>query len=145
MENSKKIGLLGELKAQYDFIKNGYEVSVPLGDYCSYDLIAIKDNIKLKIQVKTTEKIKDGKMEFHIKSKNYYVDKKYTEEDADIFYLYCLENETAYILPIKDAPSGGGWYLRTEPTKNNQVKGINFDYDYIFNKKLKEIEEGEQI
>lgn len=140
MNNTKKLGLLGELKAQYDFIKRGYDVSVPLGDYCAYDLIVEKDNIKFKIQVKTAEKIKNGKIDFHINSSNYYVNKIYTEKDADLFYLYCLENETAYILPIKDAPSGGNWYLRTEPPKNNQVKGINFDYNFLFNKKMNEIE-----
>ena len=140
MDSTKRLGLLGELKAQYDFVKAGWNVSVPLGDYCTYDLIAIKNDKSLRIQVKTIEKIKDGKMEFHIKSKNYYIDKFYTEKDADIFYLYCLENETAYLLPIKEAPTGGTWYLRTEPTKNNQIKGINFDYNYIFDKKLKEID-----
>ena len=88
MNNTKKLGLLGELKAQYDFIKRGYDVSVPLGDYCAYDLIVEKDNIKFKVQVKTAEKIKNGKIDFHINSSNYYVNKIYTEEDADLFYLY---------------------------------------------------------
>lgn len=141
MENSKQLGLLGELKAQYDFIKAGYSVSCPLGDYCSYDLIAEKNNKILKIQVKTTEKIKEGKMIFSLKSKNYYVDKYYTEKDADYFYLYCLENEQGYLLPVKNVPQGGSWYLRTEPPKNHQTANINFDYNYLFDKKIKEIEE----
>lgn len=97
-----------------------------MGDYTPYDLIAIKNNKIVKIQVKTTESVKDGKMIFNLTSRNYYVDKKYTEDDADIFYLYCLETEKSYLLPVKKAPNGGKWYLRTQPTKNNQTVGINF-------------------
>ena len=126
MNNTKRLGLMGELKAQYDFIKMGYEVSIPLGDYLPYDLIAIKDGKLIKIQVKTTENVKEGKMIFDLTSQNYYISKKYTENDIDIFYLYCLETEKSYILPVKDAPNCGKWYLRIEPTKNNQIVGINF-------------------
>ena len=49
MQNTKQLGLLGELKAQDDFIRNGFDVSIPLGDYCSYDLIVNKNNKILKI------------------------------------------------------------------------------------------------
>ena len=139
MENTKQLGLLGELKAQYDFVKAGYAVSCPLGDYCSYDLLVEKNNKVLRIQVKTTEKIKEGKMIFNLKSNNYYVNKYYTEKDVDYFYLYCLENEQSYLLPINEAPQGGSWHLRTEPTKNHQTVGINFDYDYLFDKKIQEV------
>ena len=89
--NSKQLGLLGELKAQYDFIKAGWDVSIPLGDYCSYDFIAIKNDKSLRIQVKTTEMIRhdEGIMKFSVTSANYYVNKIYTEKDCDYFYLYC--------------------------------------------------------
>lgn len=139
MDNTKQLGLLGELKAQYDFIKEGYDISIPLGDYCSYDLIAIKGEKQLRIQVKTTEFIKDGKMQFKLNSTNYYVSKIYTEQDADLFYLYCLENGQGYLLPIKEAPKGGQIYLRITPTKNNQTIGINFAKDFVFEDKIKEL------
>ena len=138
MDNTKRLGLLGELKAQYDFIREGYNVSVPLGDYCSYDLIAQKEQEILRIQVKTCEKIIGGKINFKISSRNYYVDKHYTEEDADYFYLYCLENETGYLYPVKDS-NVKGICLRIDPPKNNQVKGINFAKDFEFDKRIQEI------
>lgn len=131
MENTKQLGLLGELKAQYDFIKNGFEVSIPLGDYCAYDLIIRKNGITKRIQVKTCEHITDGKIDFKISSRNYYIDKSYTENEADYFYLYCLENEQSYLYPVKNC-NVRGIYLRIIPPKNNQVAGINFAKDFIF-------------
>ena len=102
--NSKQLGLLGELKAQYDFIKAGWDVSIPLGDYCSYDFIAIKNDKSLRIQVKTTEMIRhdEGIMKFSVTSANYYVNKIYTEKDCDYFYLYCLENEKGYLYSLQN-------------------------------------------
>lgn len=139
--NSKQLGQLGELKAQYDFIKAGWEVSVPLGDYCSYDFIAIKNNKIIKVQVKTTEVIhhSDGVIKFSVDSANYYVKKVYTENDCNYFYLFCLENEMGYLWSIKDVRSSK-IQLRISIPKNNQSKGINFAKDFEFSKVIKEIE-----
>ena len=139
--NSKQLGQLGELRAQYDFIKAGWEVSVPLGDYCSYDFVAIKASKTLKIQVKTTKMIhhQDGVMKFSVNSANYYVDKVYTETDCDYFYLYCLENEMGYLYPVSNGRKSDV-FLRLNIPKNNQTKGVNFAKDFEFNKIVKEIE-----
>lgn len=139
--NSKQLGQLGELRAQYDFIKAGWEVSIPLGDYCSYDFIAIKANKMLKIQVKTTKVIhhQDGVMKFSVNSANYYVDKVYTEADCDYFYLYCLENEMGYLYSVSNGRKSD-IFLRLNLPKNNQTKGINFAKNFEFDKVIKEIE-----
>lgn len=133
--NTKQLGLLGELKAQYDFIKAGWEISIPSGDYCSYDLLAIKNNQILKIQVKTTEKIQDGVIIFSVNSRNYYSNKTYTEADCDYFYLYCLENETGYLYPTAHFHSSH-IRIRVTPPKNNIQKTINFANDYYFSKMI---------
>lgn len=138
MDNTKKLGLLGELKAQYDFIRAGYNVSIPLGDYCPYDLLIQKDDVILRVQVKTCEKITNGKIEFKIKSHNYYVDKVYTTKDADYFYLYCLENEQSYLYPIEGS-NNRSISIRIDIPNNNQTKGINFAKDFEFKSKIKNI------
>lgn len=139
MKNSKELGLLGELKAEYDFIKNGWEVSLPLGDYCDYDLIAIKDGYSLRVQVKSCRKIQNGKMHFYICSRNYHVSKKYTKKEIDCFYLFCLENEEGYLLPIEEATNGGQIDLRISPPKNKQKKKINFAKDFVFAERINKI------
>ena len=139
--NSKQLGLLGELKAQYDFIKAGWDVSIPLGDYCSYDFIAIKTDKSLRIQVKTTEMIRhdEGIMKFSVTSANYYVNKIYTEKDCDYFYLYCLENEKGYLYSLQNGTTTHT-FLRIYPPKNNQKNGINFAENFEFSKIIQEIE-----
>lgn len=137
--NTKQLGTIGELKAQYDFMKAGFDVAIPLGDYCPYDLIVSKNGKEYKIQVKSCEKITDGKIIFNISSRNYYIDKIYTTNDADYFYLYCLENEESYLYAIENSNEGGRLYLRIEPTKNNQTKGINFAKDFNFNKVVNQL------
>lgn len=137
--NTKQLGTIGELKAQYDFMKAGFDVSIPIGDYCAYDLIAIKDDKILKIQVKSCEKIVDGKIKFDLTSRNYYIDKKYDIQDCDYFYFYCLENEQSYLYKNTENNNSRAVYIRTEPTKNNQTKGINFVEDFNFNKVVNQL------
>ncbi len=128
--NTKQLGMLGELKAQYDFIKHGFEVWVPQGDYLSYDLVVSKNNIIYKIQIKTTEKINNGLIVWNLRSQNYYVNKIYTINDCDYFYLYCLENEKSYLL--KNRENMSGFQIRLIPPKNNQRKGIHFEEEFLF-------------
>ena len=108
--NTKQLGTIGELKAQYDFMKAGFDISIPVGDYCAYDLIAIKDSKILKIQVKSCEKIIDGRIKFDLTSRNYYIDKKYDIQDCDYFYFYCLENEQSYL--YKNTENNNSFYLK---------------------------------
>lgn len=137
--NTKQLGTIGELKAQYDFMKAGFDVSIPIGDYCAYDLIAIKDDKILKIQVKSCEKIVNGKIKFDLTSRNYYIDKKYDIQDCDYFYFYCLENEQSYLYKNTENNNSRAVYIRIEPTKNNQTKGINFAEDFNFNKVVNQL------
>lgn len=137
--NTKQLGTIGELKAQYDFMKAGFDVSIPIGDYCAYDLIIVKDSKILKIQVKSCEKIINGKMKFDLTSRNYYIDKKYDIQDCDYFYFYCLENEQSYLYKNEKDNNSYAVYIRVEPTKNNQTKGINFAEDFNFNKVVNQL------
>lgn len=137
--NTKQLGTIGELKAQYDFMKAGFDVSIPIGDYCAYDLITIKDDKILKIQVKSCEKIVNGKIKFDLTSRNYYIDKKYDIQDCDYFYFYCLENEQSYLYKNTENNNSRAVYIRIEPTKNNQTKGINFAEDFNFNKVVNQL------
>lgn len=137
--NTKQLGTIGELKAQYDFMKAGFDVSIPIGDYCAYDLIIVKDSKIFKVQVKSCEKIIDGKMKFDLTSRNYYIDKKYDTQDCDYFYFYCLENEQSYLYKNTEDNNSRAVYIRIEPTKNNQTKGINFAKDFNFNKVVNQL------
>lgn len=134
--DTKQLGLLGELKAQYDFTKYGWTVVTPIGNFKSYDFIVLKDNTMLKIQVKTTEKVNNGVMKFSIDSKNEYRHKIYNKNDFDLYYLYCLENEQGYLYPLKDSPNTA-IHLRIQDTKSNQKKNVHFAKDFEFETQIK--------
>ena len=52
--NEQKIkGLTTELQCQTYFTQKGYNVSVPLGEDCRYDLIVDIEGILIRVQVKT--------------------------------------------------------------------------------------------
>lgn len=91
---TKQIGTIGEQVVVAEFLKNNINVLLPIGDNLPYDmLIEINGNFK-KIQVKTTEYVKDGKMKFSTNKSNPHtkVNKKYTVAEIDLFAFYCIEN-----------------------------------------------------
>ncbi|WP_439028100.1 group I intron-associated PD-(D/E)XK endonuclease [Haloarchaeobius sp. DT45] len=49
--------------------------------------------------------------------------------------VHCPTQNSFFLVPIEDA-SKGEMVLRTEPTANNQSKGINWAEDYNLNTQL---------
>lgn len=131
--HTKMIGLIGEQVLITEFIKNGISVLLPVGDNLPYDIVIEINGIFLKLQVKTTEHITDGKMVFATNITNPYtkVTKKYTESEIDLFGLYCIENNYIGLLPISECTSKET-IIRIEPPKNNQKNNIKMATDYLF-------------
>lgn len=136
--NTKQTGTIAELKAQYDFMNYGFNVLVPQGDYCPYDIVIEKDNFFWKIQVKSCSQIKNGKIEFDLRSRNAHHMKIYSEDECQIFYLYCLENQQSYLyFNTKDSNTNGVSFRIIPPkVKNKNIKMAN---DFLFKKKVIEI------
>jgi Holliday junction resolvase-like predicted endonuclease len=65
--NTVSIGDIGESLAIAKFTKEGLTVSKPLSNNAKYDLIVEFNNKLYKVQVKTTNSIKEGKMTFATK------------------------------------------------------------------------------
>ena len=132
--NNKQIGSLGELKVATKFMELGYQVFVELGDNSDIDLITVSSDGEIKkIQVKTTQKIKDGKMEWEIaKSRLNYQGgyKDFYTNFIDGYALYCIENDYIGYVPFEECESKYHISLRIEPTKNSQTKGIKMAEDY---------------
>ena len=130
--NTKQFGSIAELKAQYDFMRHGYNVLVPIGDYCPYDLVIEKDGQYCKIQVKSCLKIADGKMKFDLRSRNSDRMKIYSAQDCQVFYLYCVENQSSYLYFNTVESNTNGVYLRLEPPKNGAYSTVKMAKDYEF-------------
>jgi PD-(D/E)XK endonuclease len=44
--------------------------------------------------------------------------------------VYCPDTDAVYLVPIKDVGPRTSAYLRVEPAKNNQAKGVRWAADY---------------
>ena len=136
MLNTVSIGDLGESCAIMKFVQVGAVVSKPLTNNARYDLIVEINNKLYRTQVKTTNFVKDGKMEFATKTTNYtkgnWKSTAYSNQEIDLFFLYCVENNWCglYIPNEENIPQQ--FTIRLEPPKNNQKKGIHLANDYIF-------------
>ena len=117
--NTVSIGDIGEAMAIADFTKAGFVVSAPLSNNARYDLIIDNGEKIYRVQVKTTESVKDEKMIFATKTTNYskgnWKSTRYSINEVDIFYLYCLE----------------------KPPKSGQKVGIKMQEDFCFEKQIK--------
>ena len=124
------VGTITELKCITYFLELGYTVSVPQNP-SRYDFILDTGEKLLKIQVKTSH-VTDGGFEFSTCS-SHFVKGKHTHTDykSDGIDYFCTWYENnAYLIPV-EACGKTDKKLRTEPTKNGQVKGIAFAKDYI--------------
>lgn len=140
MLNTVSIGDIGESIALTKFLKNDCVVSKPVSNNARYDFVVEICGKLYKVQVKTTEHIKDGKMEFATKTTNYrkgsWESIRYSADEIDIFFLYCLENDWCGLYFPEENQVLTALTLRLEPTRNNQTKGIRFAKDYEFEKQF---------
>lgn len=136
---TKMLGAIGEQVVIAEFIKAGAQVSVPVGDNAPYDMIVDMHGKMLKVQVKSTEKAKQGVMNFSTCITDPYklTRTKYTSEMIDVFALFCLEN--GYIGLIKVEDCGESLKLRTDAPKNGQKKNIKMGKDYEFHLTISEL------
>lgn len=146
MSNTVSIGDYGEALAVVNFLSKGAIVSKPLSNNARYDLIVEINHRLYRVQVKATNAIKEGKMEFATKTTNYikgsWKSVAYSAREVDMFFLYCVENNWCglYIIQESDEAIPQQLNIRTELPKNNQKQGIRFADDYCFEAQFKTLE-----
>lgn len=138
--NSKRVGNIGEAKVLCKFVELGIPVYIPFGDNEKADLIAEFNGKLNKIQVKTSEKVKDGKMIFSLVSSTLHrrngVKHIYTNNEIDYFACYNIERDEIFLIKKEDAPNNA-ITIRYESSKNSQTKNINYYSSYLIDKVLK--------
>ena len=102
--NSLKQGNAGLGQAIAYFTKNGYGVALPLTDSEDWDLIASKDGLLHKVQVKSSGQEPDGVPAFEISVKGGNNGKNLTckfvnEQDWDLLFLYHIKTELTALIP----------------------------------------------
>ena len=128
--NTNIKGTITELKCKLYFLELGYVVSTP-DTPTRYDFILDTGEKLLKIQAKTCrydgEKLIFATSSSHFsQGKNIHVD--YCNDNIDYFCTWF--NNECYLIPVSECGRVEK-KLRLVPTKNGQVKGINFAKNYI--------------
>lgn len=131
--HTKNKGDLGVLKAQADLCAKGFLVCIPLSEHAPFDLVAYKDCVFKRIQVKART-IKQGKL--NVRFEHSYSDKhgvhtrKIDMDSIDIYCVYCLNNDTCYYFSTMDFANNTLISLRVDAPKNNQSRHIRWANDY---------------
>lgn len=96
--NSKRFGSIGEAKALCWCVEHKIPVSIPFCDNEPYDLVIELGGKLLKVQVKSSSIIEDGKLIFYIRSSrsNKLGQHVYTEDEVDLFILYHTTTDRLY-------------------------------------------------
>lgn len=132
----KKKGDLAELKVATDLANRGCCISIPFGEDCDYDLIADKEGVLHRVQVKYTES--DGRM-ILVRCRSHSLTKgkirrtkHYTAETVDWIAVYDRTSDRCYYMPSSELGTGRCEVtLRLAPALNGQRIGIRDAFDYV--------------
>lgn len=138
---TKQLGNIGEAKALAKLVSMNIPVYVSFGDNEKADLVADFNGKLNKLQVKTSEKLEDGKFTTSLKSSTIrnqvnYVH-KYDSSEIDYFIVYNLESDILLMLPIEEFEHRNAVTFRVPYVEtHNQHKSLNYE-DYLFDKIIK--------
>lgn len=99
------VGKRGELLAAEKLIENGWDIAIPI-DSSVFDLIALKDHRRWRIQVKSTlQKHSYGNTSPHYQfqiAKGKSFKNKYESGELDFFICVALDSHRFWIFPFGD-------------------------------------------
>ena len=128
-------GDLAELKVACDLVDRGYQIAIPFGEESDFDLIAVRGEKVVRVQVKHAT-CKNGAIRVECRSKSLtngkvMRTKRYTAAMIDWLAVYERTTDRCFYLPATELGSGRSTLsLRLVPTRNRQSAGIRLAEDY---------------
>ena len=132
MHQTKDKGDLGVLKAQLDMYEQGFTLLNPVTEHAPFDLVAYKDKMFWRIQVKYKSVDKTGSITVHFRS--CWANKKGThmqpvdKGEIDLYCIYCPDTDECYYLNPLDYKRSVT--LRVKAPRNNQLKNVRMAADF---------------
>lgn len=122
------VGNLAEAMLLAKLTKIGYQVSIPFGSGCPYDLVIEKNGLLSTVQVKHG-RYRDGVVFFNTYSHTLYAGSQPYSDVVNLFGVWCSTLDKTYLIPNKLAMPTT-FSLRVLAPKNNQTSGIVWAKDY---------------
>jgi hypothetical protein len=113
-------------------VKRGWHVLVPFGGGQPYDLVFEIPEAFLRVQCKRAWK-EGGCLLFNSRGTDHGNGRRSYRGLADIFGVSSPMTGDVYLVPIDDVAESRGW-LRVEPARNHQKRGIRFAADYVIDR-----------
>lgn len=109
----------------------GLHVLIPFGGGLAFDLVAVApDGRMLRLQVKSG-RVRHGCIEFNSSSTDHGRGQRHYRGRAEVIAVYVRSLGRVFMVPVDDCPSFRG-YLRLDPPRNNQRRGVRLAEDYAF-------------
>ena len=133
MHEKKAKGDIGVVFVIANLTEQGWNVSLPITEHASYDLIAEKQGICKRVQVRYTTPC-NGSLRVKLRScwsdKNGIHTRLRRTEDFDILAVFNPSSKESYFIDSKDFTNISCLTLRLAETKNNQITGIRMVQEY---------------
>ncbi len=126
--HTKRKGTIAELSVASRLSELGWNVLLPLGENCRYDLVAEKNGRFIRVQVKYVTP-KNGVLYVNCCSSNNWSVLHYTSEEIDVIAAYDANDGAAYFVPVNQIRKSA-ICLRLTPTKNGQSAGVRYARDF---------------
>lgn len=131
--HTKDKGDLAVAKAHADLVVNGYVVLFPATEHAPFDLVAYRDGVFQRIQVKYRTAYRRGALEIDFRS--VWSDRRgihrrpLDKAAVELFCVYCPDTGECYYLRPADFP-GASVTLRLVPSGNGQSVGVHNASDF---------------
>ena len=124
--HTKDKGDLGTAKAHADLVGIGFMVLFPATEHAAFDLVAYRDGIFHRIQVKYRSATRTGSISMQFRSvwadRNGTHMKPSDKSEVDVVCIYCPETDACYYLRPQDYRQSVT--LRVTPSRNGQERGV---------------------
>jgi hypothetical protein len=115
------------------FVGLEWDVCVPWRHDCAYDLVVSPNGERFfRVQCKSGRE-RDGCVIFNCHSTDHGKGALPYYGRADVFAVFCPTRNEVYVLPVETTPKRGAW-LRVEPSRNNQVRGVRLAADHTIDR-----------
>lgn len=113
--NHSQLGLLSESKFITEALSRGFDISVPIGNHQSYDLVVHCRTKVYRVQVKQTSSV-DETVEVRVRrSRN----QRYVSTDYDVLAVYLASKDEWYLMPfVSQGKISIGEHIRSEYKDN---------------------------